>query len=663
MTKQKLVLEQCKLFLVSFLFLSSYSFSQTLKLEKVSKEMLEQSQSTIDSSAAAEVLYEKGLVSFVLTENGWNYQMQVTKRVKIYKKDGYDEANIEIPYYVGERKVDEEGIRYVKAKTYYIDNGKVNEEKIKKRDIYDVELNELVSTKKFTFPKVQDGVILEYSYVEESPHIRNLPKWYFQSSIPVVYSEFETQIPIEYLAYRTQFRGYYKLASEINDIKLNVIGINSGVGQNIKQTKYYGYSFQAIEKENHVNNMANYISSVFFELSSYKVNAYGDQKVLVSSWDDVVKNLKTSETYTKELQRTKYFEDDLDEILDGKTTDLEKVTEIFAFVKKKINWNKINSRFCSDKLKKVYHEGIGNAADINIMLTSMLRYAGLEANPVYVRTLSNGIPVFPTVSGYNYIICRLNIENEYYLLDATNNYSDFNLLPSRTMNWKGLELTSTSFNEIDLITKKQSKTNFVIFAKIHSNGTVNGQCRVYYFDQFALNARNAFDASSEEKIKTSYLKKLSLNQITNFEQTNFELYNQPLVQTFKFDASTTFVEKIGEKLYLSPLMFLKSEKNPFQAKERSYPVDYTYPKKYTYRLNIELPEGYQIEFLPESNIYKLNDLLSFKYVISENNGKLIVDVTKDIFTHFVSPAFYPNLREYYISMLDKENEKVVLVKS
>lgn len=384
MTKQKLVSLQCKLFLISLLLVSIHSIAQTLELEKVSKEMLEQKTSAIDSSAAAEVLYEKGLVSFMLTENGWNYQMQVTKRIKIYNKDGYDEANIEIPYYVGERKVDEEGIKYIKAKTYFLDDGKVNDEKIRKRDIYDVELNEFVSAKKFTFPKVQDGVILEYSYIEESPHIRSLPKWYFQSSIPVVYSEFETQIPIEYLAYRTQFRGYYQLASEINDVKFNIVGMNSTLGQNVKQTKYYGYSFQPIEKENHVDNITNYISSVFFELSSYKVNAYGDQKVLVSTWEDVAKSLKDSDTYKKELQRTNYFEDDIDGVLEGKVSDIEKASEILAFVKQKIKWNKINSRFCSGKLKKVYDEGLGNVADINIILTAMLRYAGLEANPVYI---------------------------------------------------------------------------------------------------------------------------------------------------------------------------------------------------------------------------------------------------------------------------------------
>lgn len=667
MMKQKSASLQSKtiqnLFLIGALLVAYCGFPQTLEFKEVNIEMLEKNQSTIDNEAAAEVLYEKGLVTFILSDRGWKYQMQVTKRIKIYNKDGYDEANIEIPYYVGKRKVDSEDVMYIKASTYYLQDGKVKEEKIKKRDIFDVELNELVSAKKFTFPKVQDGVVLEYSYVEESPHIQNLPKWYFQSNIPIAYSEYETQVPIQFLAYRSQFRGYHQLLSENSELRLNIVGMNNGNYNKINQTKYYGYAFPAVESENHINNISNYISSIFFELSSYRVNANGDKKVLVSTWDDVANSLKKSDTYAKELERTSYFEDDLQQILEGKTTDLEKATEILAFVKKKVKWNKKYSRYCSNKLNKVYEEGMGNVADINIMLTAMLRHANLEANPVYLSTLSNGIPVFPTISGYNYIISRVKIDSAYHLLDASNLYSDFNLLPSRTMNWKGLEISSTGNAEIELITKNQSKTNFNVLAKLNEDGSLEGQCRVYYFDQFALNARNAFTETSEEKVIETYKKKLEVSNVYEFTQNNLEELNQPLVQTFKFEASNKYIEKIGEKLYLSPLLFLKSEDNPFKAKERSYPVDYTYPKKYIYRLILELPEGYNIDYIPESNIYKLDDLLEFKYVISQNSNKLMIDVTKDIYTHFVPPTLYTNLREYYISTLDKQNEKVVLVKS
>jgi hypothetical protein len=37
------------------------------------------------------------------------------------------------------------------------------------------------------------------------------------------------------------------------------------------------------------------------------------------------------------------------------------------------------------------------------MLTAMLRYAGLTANPVLVSTRSNGIAPFPNRTAFNYV--------------------------------------------------------------------------------------------------------------------------------------------------------------------------------------------------------------------------------------------------------------------
>jgi hypothetical protein len=62
-------------------------------------------------------------------------------------------------------------------------------------------------------------------------------------------------------------------------------------------------------------------------------------------------------------------------------------------------------------------------AEINLMLTAMLRYAGLDANPVLTSTRDNGIAVFPTRTAYNYVIASVKIADKQYLLDATSKYT------------------------------------------------------------------------------------------------------------------------------------------------------------------------------------------------------------------------------------------------
>lgn len=668
MTKSKPVSnlkKMIKKILFTICIASTYiGFSQPHELEDISVEMLKSTQSEIDSTASAEVLYEKGKVSFMLDDSGWNYVFEVTRRIKIYNKDGYDQANIEIPYYVGESNSPKENIKKVKAYTYFLEDGEVEDEKVRRRDIYEVELSELWEAHKFTFPKIQDGVIIEFNYTIESPHIRNLPKWYFQSEIPTQYSEYETVVPTEYLSYRSQSRGFYEIKTEENKIKTSLRTSRGSAQTQFVQTKHYIKLLQAIESENHVNNISNYISSVNYEMASYQKGEYGDVEHLSSTWQDVVKSLKDSETFSDELQRTKYFEDDLAQVLEGANSEMEKMTRILEFVKTKMKWNEDNRRYCSDKLKRVYEDGIGNSADLNVMLTAMLRAANLNANPVVTSTISHGIPFFPTVSGFNYVLSGVTINDQYFLLDATEKFSAPNLLPKRTMNWEGIELTPKGSKTIKLVPEKQSELNFNVFAKIKKNGMVSGQCRVYYFDQFALAARNEFNNTSQEKTISSYEKKFKLNNIHDFSQNNFEEVSKPLVQTFAFGETEAFVEKIGDKLYVSPLIFLKSDKNPFKAKERNYPVDYTFPKTYNYRMIIDLPDGYEIDYMPEKNIFKLADgIARFTYIINSSNGKLMVNVTKDIGEAIIPSLYYPDLREYYISMLDKENEKVVLKKT
>lgn len=56
------------------------------------------------------------------------------------------------------------------------------------------------------------------------------------------------------------------------------------------------------------------------------------------------------------------------------------------------------------------------------MLTAMLRYSGLTANPVLVSTRSNGIALFPNRTAFNYVIAAVETPNGYILLDASENF-------------------------------------------------------------------------------------------------------------------------------------------------------------------------------------------------------------------------------------------------
>jgi hypothetical protein len=654
-------------FLSLFFFLLTFtnlSFSQVQELEDVTLEMLRETTSPVDSSAVAEVLYEKGEVSFSLVDS-WEYDFEVTRRIKIYNQEGYDQANVQIPYYVGELNADEEKVLSIKGYVYYEENGEIERERLRNRDVYDIDLSDAWEAKKFTLPKIQDGVIIEYSYLIKSPHISNLPSWVFQNDIPTRYSEYVTKIPIEYLAYNARSKGYLRIEST-NKSEAGFIyarSARSKVKTTIQENHHIGSNLPKIESETYVNNVSNYLTTITYELSSYKTDEFANKSVS-RTWDDVAKTLSETDSYDKELTRVKYFQDDLKSVLKDKQLPKDKMLAIFDFVKKKMTWNEEERRYTSDKLHKVYEEQKGSSADINLMLTAMLREANLEANPVLSSTISNGIPFFPTITGFNYVFTHVDINGETFLLDATDPYASPNILPKRVLNWKGTILKPNGFETIDLIPSTSSSKVYQVQSKLTENGVIKGKCRIVSRGQFGWDTRKTIHKKSDEDLILNYQKQFKLNGITEVSSRNLEDLSKPVMQGFTFSEQGQFVEKIGNKIYLSPMLFLNSKQNPFKAEERLYPIDFTFPKNLEHFISIQIPEGYKVEYLPEKAIIKLGeDLISLTYLMQKRGDIVTVKVSQKINAIMILPQDYSLLKEFYSSLLTKENEKIVLVKA
>ncbi|MBZ9651113.1 transglutaminase domain-containing protein [Psychroflexus montanilacus] len=656
-----------KFFFTSLLVVLFFNLnhSQSKELEDITLEMLWETDSPNDEDGVAEVLYEKGEISFKMTES-WEYDFVVTRRVKIYNKDGYDQANVQIPYYVGNKSSDKESVSRIKGYVYYEENGKIEREKLRRKEVFDIDLSDSWEAKKFTLPKIQDGVILEYTYTITSPHVSNLPVWVFQNDIYTRYSEYATKIPNEYLAYSIKSKGYHQFKTLVDQTESPIYVRSAGtqIRTSIKHSQHIINDLPKIKNESFVNNVSNYLPSVGYELSSYKTGEYEAHKSVSKTWDDVVNTLSDTDTYNVELSRSKYFSSDLKTLLRDINLPKEKMIAVFEFVKDRMTWNDKERRYTSDKLNKVYKEKVGNSADINIMLTAMLREAGLDANPVLSSTISHGIPLYPTISGFNYVFTHININGEVFLLDATNEFSIPNVLPKRLLNWRGTVIKPDGFESLNLVPSSSSVKRYQVSAEVNEEGEVDGMCRIISIDQFGLETRNLLYKKSDDDIKLKYGKDFNLNKITEVSTANLNDISKPMVEGFSFSGNGEYVEKIGDKIYLSPMLFLNSKQNPFKDEERIYPIDFTYPRSIEHYISISLPEGYKIDYMPEKAIFNLGDsLLTLTYLIEENNGMISLKVNQNINSILFLPQDYANLKDFYANLINKENEKIVLVKS
>jgi hypothetical protein len=600
---------------------------------------------------------------------------EVTSKIKIYKKEGYSYANVEVPIFVGASE--KESAQFSKAYTYNLVNGKVEKTKLKSDGEFIEKTNKLWSKVKISMPNVKEGSIIEYTYTLKSPFFANLPEWYFQKSIPVNYSKFETLIP-EYYIYNPRLKGYVspKVSKMEKTKTFSYVekqrgqGVNPGptrmTNETLEykefQTVYITENLPSLKDESFVGNINNYTASVNHELTGVKF-PNSPFKSFSTDWDDVSKSIYESPSFGDELKKTGYFENDLNVVLQGIGTRDEKIAAILEFVKKQVKWNNYSGIYCDEGVKTAFKNKTGNVAEINLMLTAMLRYAGLEANPILVSTRSNGIPMYPSRTAFNYVVAAVEIQDGLIILDATDANSSLNILPARVLNWEGRlirkEGTSTFAPLLPKFVSKESVTGLFT---IVSDGSVNGRIRTQYIDYNAFQFRNRFNGVSKDNYIESLEKKLSNIVIEEYTVANESDLSKPVTEEFKFN-HTSMTEIIGDKMYISPLFFYAITENPFKMEKREYPIDFVYPTEDKYKITINIPEGYAVESVPGPLAISLdNNLLVYRFNAQSVDSKIQLTAALTINEAFIVPTYYDDIKQFFNKVVENHSSKIILKK-
>lgn len=651
------VLKQITKFFILFSTLFS-CFSQNHDLGNVTIQELEEKEHPIEKNASAAVLFDIGRSYFNYSSgDGFKLITEVICKIKIYKKEGYSFANIEVPTYVGgsEREL----VDFSKAYTYNLLNGKIEKSKLKRDGEFVEKVNKSWNKVKISMPDVKEGSIIEYKYTLTSPHFFNLPVWYFQREIPVNYSKFVTTIP-EYFVYNPIVKGYY-LPKHSKSSK-NYSSVGMGLSFKEVVNNYVAEQLPSMKKEEYIANISDYTSSVEHELRVINFPNAPSQS-FSSTWDDVCKNIFRREDFGTELKKTGYFEKEVDALIQNLSTKEEKIIAILNFVKQQVKWNEQYSVYCDQGVKSAYKNKTGNVAEINLMLTAMLRYAGFNANPIAVSSRSNGILLYPSLSSFDYVITGVESKNEVLLLDATDINSSSNILPIRALNREGILIRNDGTNSsVNLLPKFISKESNMALFTVFQNGNLSGEIRIQLFDYNAFIHR----VQNSNEIKDTYIESLE-KRLSDIEVDDYKVHNdkdlsKQIVEEFKFSHSS-LIEIIGDKMYIPSLFFYSITENPFKIENREYPIDFIYPQEKKYNFTINLPEAYVVESIPENLAFAIeNNILVYRFSVLSLDNKLQVYASLTINESFILPSYYKDLKDFFKKIVDNHSEKIILKK-
>ncbi|MCX7551783.1 DUF3858 domain-containing protein [Xanthomarina sp. F2636L] len=670
-----------------FLFVSVFALqmatAQDYKFGKISKEELQETSDPEDPEANAAVLYRSQEIKFEYIESkGFVQKNDIHERIKIYNKEGFDQATKSIKLYNESNEL-EESLTGFKAYTYNLEGNKITEDKLKNDGIFEEETNKYWLTTKFTMPNIKEGCIIEYKYTIQSELIR-IDDIEFQQEIPIRKLDFKMVTPefYNYSKYPNLRAAYYP---QLNDsYKEKTVSLSGEMQTSIEHAggrrearsdfsrNDWKYSenittanldnIPAMKSETHVSNLDNYRAVMKMDLN-YIQYPNQPRKDYSTNWERVTTTIYNSNDFGEQLKKSGYFSNDLSAAIAGATDPIEQTYNIFNFVKHKVKWNGLHGYYTDLGVRQAYKQGVGNVADINLILIAMLREAGLEANPVLISTKDNGVPLFPTRNGFNYVICAVNTAQGIILLDASDSFTSLNVIPVKALNWQGRLIRKDGSSDwINLSVQNPSKEIVSLNMKLNPDLSATGKVRNQYTDYSALDYRNTFENYSQDDLIKEIESENGNLQVSNIEVADMVVPIKPVLLSYEYQLDEA-LEEIGDNYYFSPLLFLKIKESPFKLQNRKYPIDLNFPTSRKYMVNIMLPEGFQVESLPENQKVQYNKTEGeFTYLVKENGSMLQLVITLDLNNTLILPANYQEFKKFFELLVSKQAEKIVLKK-
>jgi hypothetical protein len=639
--------------------------SKIFKFGKIDPAEFDTKVTGTDSAASAVALFDvgRGFFEFSSKTGDFMYVFERHTRYKIINKDGYDYGNMELQFYKqngAESKMDN-----MDAATYNMEGGKIVVSKLNKDAKFSEKQDKNYTLKKFALPNVKEGSIVEYKYRITSDFIYTLGPWYFQRSIPTLYSEFTVTIP-EYYKYKPSAGGYIFI-NPTTEIVNEVFSLN---GQTLtaqsSKRHYLAENVPGLKRESYVTTMDDYISKIGFELGAITVpgQVYRDFN---TSWPKIVKGLKDEENFGGFLNKRSYCKTILKDIVKTETKSDTVVAMIFNYVKNHIKWNDEYRKYTSEtNPKTIFEKKIGSSADINLCLLALLTEANITASPVLLSTRENGAhPGFPMITDFNNVIVQAEIGDKTLLLDATDKDLSPELIAYQNLNHQGLKLNLNDENAqwISLEETRLSKKNINLMLTLDAENKLTGKLYLSSTHYQALNRRDEYRSATNE---TDFLKSYKTGKpglaIKNYKIEQLDDIGEPLIETMDVMLEDN-VEEAGNLAYFTPLLFERTKENPFKLEERNFPVDFGFPTEENYRITVEFPKEYKLDKAPKNEKVTLpEDAAAFTFMFAAEEGKIMITSKISVKKAFFTSEEYHQLKELFKNIVRKQAEQIVLKK-
>ena len=507
--------------------------------------------------------------------------------------------------------------------------------------------------KEFNFPRVEENSIVEYEYKFHLKSPLYWHDWFFQDEIPVIYSKYTLEIPKD-LGFK------FKVVNDQIEPQIRP-------GEEEKELIFIweAKDKKALKKQAFMPPISDLASRIVFSPSAFRM----EDKIYPSkTWDDVAGwygELSSGSTIAGEKTRDLAFM-----LTSNLSSKREKVKAIYQWVQEHIRYVSVaigTGAFKPHNCQEVLDYKYGDCKDMSSFLIALLKTIGIEAFPTLISTKGQRrvLHDMPKPRQFDHVMVVVPLDGKYLWLDPACRNCKFGELPfedqgatSLMVRSDGGELITSPESSFD---QNLSQTSWEI--KLNPDLSVTGKVTIEAEGQEDLAFKNSLLELKPTKRKEALLDFVSFwfidVDLNRSEFKHLEEKDSGICMEGKFVAEK-FGTETGGKLFL-PVNFTiqRNISQAFPKKERSFPVLFDYKFSSIDEVKIDIPNQFEIEFLPP------NVLLDENFGLFESSYEIIDNKIyhKRVFERrelFIPVEEYDHLKGFYGRVAKEDNQKIIL---
>lgn len=214
---------------------------------------------------------------------------------------------------------------------------------------------------------------------------------------------------------------------------------------------------------------------------------------------------------------------------------------------------------------------------------------------------------------------------------------------------------------VNVMALSDNKSFMKIDARIEGNQVKGHRSTVLYGQEaikYQTNEKHKQDSLvSNPESNGDQKEKLTVTNLKVKKQEN----NYALIEE-EFDFVLQ-ADQTDDHLYINPMIFPQLKNNPFIQTERVLPIEFPYPYKFTMLSTLTLPDGYEVEELPQSQTIRSEENgLQCKYMIQQQGNTILLNYVFHLKRYIFLSEQYKQLQELWTKVIEKNNSLIVLKK-